>query len=127
MSFGSQDSVPFFTPSPQTGNGVALQEAVEPLFEPTHDQFHFPEIAVAVHTEQRFTGVAERVFPLSDPQTPLIGVGGTHVVHELLHIPGFQLFVPSSHTSPPSFIPFPHSGVGGFGIGAVQDVLHFPG
>ncbi len=127
VSFGSHDSVPFFTPSPQTGEGFALQEAFTPPFDHVHDQFHFPEIALAVPIEQRFTGVTERFFPLSLPQTPLIGVGGTHAVHELLHIPGFPLFVPSSHDSEPSLIPFPQIGAGGFGTTAVQEVLHFPG
>lgn len=127
LSAGSHISDPFFIPSPQEGDFVALQEAVVPLLEPAHDHDHgpLPVTVDATHTEQRETGVAERLFPLSEPQTPLIGFG-VNPEQELLHIPGFPLFVPSSHDSVPSFIPFPHTGAGGFGIIAVQEALHFP-
>lgn len=68
---------------PPVGGGVvvcrlALQDAVVPPFEPTHDQFHGPEPVTleAVPAEQRFVvGAVVRVVPLLVPHTPFTAVG----------------------------------------------------
>ena len=57
LSAGSHISDPFFIPSPQEGDFVALQEAVVPLLEPAHDHDHgpLPFTVDATHSRKTFS------------------------------------------------------------------------
>ena len=57
--------------------GGALQEALEPLQEPLHDQVQGPEpeTALALPALQRLEeGAEDEATPLAEPQTPLTGL-----------------------------------------------------
>lgn len=68
----------------------ALHEAVEPPFEPIHDQDHghIPVTEDGVPVLQRFVvGVVGTVVPFADPHAPFIGDGGGVDGLELDHHP----------------------------------------